>query len=110
MFDVMELESLTTDERERQLISDERLIARLRARQLRNLAELDGAQVALPMEPGPFRNGPRQGCMSPSIRPALWSGPCVGFRIVPISRTIWLLVTPASTGSRRSPGSATTWG
>lgn len=46
MFDVMEWESLTTDERERQLISDERLIARLRARQLRNLAELDGAQVA----------------------------------------------------------------
>ena len=46
MFDVMEWESLTTDERELQLISDERLIARLRARQLRNLAELDEAQVA----------------------------------------------------------------
>lgn len=42
----METQSLSVDQREQRLIADERLIARLRARQLSDLAELDVAQVA----------------------------------------------------------------
>ncbi len=43
----METNDLSVDQREQRLISDERLIARIRARQLRDLAELDVAQIAL---------------------------------------------------------------
>lgn len=42
----MEWERLTTDQLEQQVAADERLIARLRARQMRNLAELDRRQAA----------------------------------------------------------------
>ena len=44
MFDSREV--LTVDQREQRLIADERLIARIRARQMRDLEALDTAQVA----------------------------------------------------------------
>ncbi len=46
MFDDMGRGVLTTDELEQRLVSDERLIARIRARQMRDLAELDSRQIA----------------------------------------------------------------
>jgi len=46
MFEGMGREGLTIDQRERRMVSDERLIARIRARQMHDLEELDRAQVA----------------------------------------------------------------
>jgi 5-methylcytosine-specific restriction endonuclease McrA len=47
MFEAMEMDSVSTDTLEQQIVEDERMIARLRARQMSILEEMDTRQIAL---------------------------------------------------------------